>query len=253
MRNKSYICMLLAALCLVTGCSKKNTITIDENTIHLESKPSENLNLLDSPYQKWHITNKRIFVLFGYGFNDEESVEKYKSVLAENFGLDEDGGLVYPVVFPIDFKHNGRFYASDLTSLINDDSKELCGMILLGAPDNTHTALARVQDFWNMKVPYPVVALFSQDEILGMESTCDVVVDLAKSTEFGSEEDQVQEITEGPEIVKEAVAYLALMDSPMNKDRTLTKHVAQMFPDRKILHYIDPETGLQSINHFVLN
>lgn len=104
-----------------------------------------------------------------------------------------------------------------------------------------------------MKVPYPVVALFSQDEILGMESTCDVVVDLAKSTEFGSEEDQVQEITEGPEIVKEAVAYLALMDSPMNKDRTLTKHVAQMFPDRKILHYIDPETGLQSINHFVLN
>ena len=35
-------------------------------------------------------------------------------------------------------------------------------------------------------------------------------------------------------------------------DDDLQKHVIQMYPNRKIHYFIDPVTGLPSVNHFVL-
>ena len=42
-------------------------------------------------------------MLFGYDFNNPEIKESLMALLKENFGLEEDGGLIYPLTYPEDF------------------------------------------------------------------------------------------------------------------------------------------------------
>ena len=256
MKNKSYIILMaLAATLTFTGCKKKQK-TADTNSVDLTLNMAEEAKLQQTP-QKWHVTNKRICVLFGYDFNNPEIKENLLAILKDNFGLDEDGGLIYPLTYPEDFKHGIRGYASDFTAILQDDELDLAGIVLLGAPENTHTALARNQDKWNQEVPYPVVALFPQDDVLGIESTCDIVVDKGQTAgltgEIAPEESDGQIHPNAAEIIVETIKYIQLLDGAPSRTKELQQHMAQMLEGFQFHHYIDPESGLQSINHFVLN
>ena len=254
--------MVAAALTLsvlFSSCKKeKNAYNPDsvELTLNNAEKSGLQSELQDSP-QKWHITNKRICVLFGYDFNNDDIKAPLIRLLAENFGLAEDGGLIYPVSYPDDFKHGVRGYASDFTAILQSDELDLAGVVLLGAPENTHIALARNQDKWEQKVPYPVIALFPQDDVLGIESTCDIVVDKSQTTgitgDVAPEESDGQIHAKAPEIIIETIRYIQLLDGAPSRAQELHKHMAQMLEGFQFHHYTDPETGLQSINHFVLN
>ena len=245
--------LLLAAA--FTGCKKKQK-TYDTDSIELTLNKTET-PLVQTEPQKWHITNKRVCVLFGYDFNNPEIKEKLLLLLKENFGLDEDGGLIYPLSYPDDFKHGVRGYASDFAAILLEENLDLAGIVLLGAPENTHTALAKNQDKWEQKVPYPVVALFPQDDVLGIESTCDIVVDKGQTAgltgEVAPEESDGQIHANAPEIIIETIKYIQLLDGAPERNVELQKHMAQMLADFQFHHYTDPESGLQSINHFVLN
>ena len=256
MKNKSYIILMaLAATLIFTGCKKKQK-TADTNSVDLTLNMAEEAKLQQTP-QKWHVTNKRICVLFGYDFNNPEIKENLLVILKDNFGLDEDGGLIYPLTYPEDFKHGIRGYASDFAAILQDDELDLAGIVLLGAPENTHTALARNQDKWNQEVPYPVVALFPQDDVVGVESTCDIVVDKGQTAgltgEIAPEESDGQIHPNAAEIIVETIKYIQLLDGAPSRTKELQQHMAQMLEVFQFHHYIDPESGLQSINHFVLN
>ena len=203
------------------------------------------------------MTNKRVIVLFGYDFNNEDVKADLLSVLSENFGLAEDGGLIYPITYPEDFKHGVRGYASDFAAFLQSDDLDLAGVVLLGAPENTRIALARNQDKWNQEVPYPVVALFPQDDVLGIESTCDIVVDKGQTAgltgEIAPEESDGQIHQNAPEIIVETIKYIQILDGAPSRSNELQKHMAQMLEGFQFHHYTDPESGLLSINHFVLN
>lgn len=235
---------------------KKNDKTNDADSIDLTLKQAEEPVMQKSP-QKWHVTNKRILVLFGYDFNNPEIKESLLAMMKENFGLDEDGGLIYPVSYPDDFKHGIRGYATDFATILQDDSLDLAGVVLLGAPENTHTALAKNQDKWEQEVPYPVIALFPQDDVLGIESTCDIVVDKGQTAgltgEIAPEESDGQIHQNAPEIIIETIGYIQLLDGAPSRTQALQKHMEQMLEGYQFHHYTDPETGLRSINHFVLN
>ena len=69
--------------------------------------------------QNWHITNKKVLVLFGYDFNSPQIVQNLTSLLQEKFGLAEDGGGVLPVTYPDSFKHS-RYYVSEFTSMLTN-------------------------------------------------------------------------------------------------------------------------------------
>ena len=131
------------------------------------------------------------------------------------------------------------------------------GIVLLGAPEKTHLALAANQDKWEQEVPYPVIALFPQDDVLGMESTCDIVVDKGQTAgltgEIAPEESDGQIHQNAPEIIVETIKYIQLLDGAPERSKTLQKHMEQMLEGYQFHHYTDPESGLQSINHFVLN
>jgi len=241
---------------LLTGCKKNKTPVYDSNSIDLTINESSIENI--SPTQnKWHATNKRICVVFGYDFNTPEQTSNLLSLLSENFGLDSEDGLIYPLIYPTDFKHGVRGYASDLAAALQDNDREFIGVVILGAPENTHTALAKNQDKWNRELPYPVVALFPQDDVLGLEATCDIIIDKGQaaklSGEIGEEETAGQLIAEAPEVLIETIKYISELTYSLPKDSKIQTHVAQMYKGRSFHHYTDPETGLKSINHFVLN
>lgn len=252
-----YIAILsLSLIALVTGC-KKNKKSIDPsqiaNLVANESSPAE----ISTKPQSWHVTDKRILVILGYGFNDATIVSELKDCLEENFGLDEENGLVKVQVFPDDFKRGNRFYPSELYSKIQETEKELSGIVILGAPENTHIALARNQDAWNQEVPYPVIALFPQDEVLGLEATCDIVLDKGQSVSLTGEIDpseiESQLAQESPEILVETIKYIQSLNYSLEKTSSIQVHLMQMLQNKNIRHYIDPESGLQSINHFILD
>ena len=223
--------------------------------MELEVSSGNKEDLAATP-QTWHVTNKRICVLFGYDFNNPEVKESLLALLRDNFGLDEDGGLIYPLSYPDDFKHGVRGYASDFAAILQDDDLDLAGIVLLGAPENTHTALAKNQDKWEQNVPYPVIALFPQDDVLGIESTCDIVVDKGQTAgltgELAPEESDGQIHQNAPEIIIETIKYIQMLDGAPSRTKELQTHMEQMLTNFQFHHYTDPESGLQSINHFVL-
>ena len=246
---------MAATLSLISFSCKKEQKNYSENSIELTLNQTESSQ--NNSAQKWHITNKRVCVLFGYDFNNPEVRDSLLSLLKENFGLAEDGGLIFPLSYPDDFKHGTRGYASDFASILQSDDLDLAGIVLLGAPEHTHTALARNQDKWNQQVPYPVVALFPQDDVLGIESTCDIVVDKGQTAgltgEIAPEESDGQIHANAPDIIVETIRYIQFLDGAPSRTTELQKHMEQMLEGFSFHHYIDPESGLMSINHFVLN
>lgn len=252
---------LLSFSVIFSSCNnQKKKKTYDADSIELTTDTSDETKALSdliSTKQKWHLTNKRVAILFGYDFNAAEVKEPLLQILSENFGLADEGGLIYPVTYPDDFKHGVRGYASDFTALLQSDELDLAGLVLLGAPENTHTALARNQDKWNQEVPYPVIALFPQDDVLGIESTCDIVVDKGQTAgltgEVAPEESDGQIHQNAAEIIVETIRYIQLLDGAPSRTKDLQQHMAQMLEGFQFHHYTDPESGLQSINHFVLN
>ena len=254
--NKKLSIFLLIIICLVGIIScKKEEIPLDNSVSTIELQDGNEEELVQSP-QKWHLTNKRLFVLFGYDFNLPQVFEPILQELKENFGLDSDGGLILPFIYPGDFKHGTRGYSTDFFNVLQDNTYDFCGVLLIGAPENTHYAIARNQDAWG-RVPYPVIALFPQDDTLGLEATCDIVLD--KGFTAGLKGDNVEDETvtqsfpEASEIINRTIEYILALNGPLEKNTNIQNHILQMYKDKKIHHYTDPESGLQAINHFVLN
>lgn len=257
MKNKIIFTLFMCLPFIFCSCSKDDSYEAgSENAIPLELSDSSPDNLITEP-QKWHITQKRICVVFGYDFNEENEINEILDILQDRYGLAKDGGLIYPLTFPDDFKSGGRSYYNNFRLILQNDIENLAGVIILGAPERTHDALARNQDFWNMNVPYPVVALFPQDDILGLESTCDIVIDKGQNANFNGEilgEDSPGiSIPEASDILVQTINYIATLDGTLEKDKSLASNVLYMLKNRQIHHYTDPETGLQSVNHFVIN
>ena len=96
---------------------------------------------------------------------------------------------------------NRRGEKTYITNIENELSdKNVKGIILLGAPENTHKAIARMQDSWGGALPYPVFSFFSQDDIIAMEDSADFVLDKAQKAEINGilEEEEQTYIKEIP-------------------------------------------------------
>ncbi len=253
--NKTTILLALSLTLVFTGCKKKSSFDSDQNSYNLEASRTVESEIRTDA-QHWHFSDERICVVFGYGFNNPETVNPIISRLENLYGLDSEGGLILPLVFPEDFRHGGKSYATDLAQILNDETRQFRGVVVLGAPEYTHIALARNQDNWDQNLLYPVIALFPQDDVLGLESTCDIVIDKGVSADLNGEiadsEEQLQNIEDTPEILIQTINYILALGEPLPKDNTVFNYAKQMLPNHELFHYVDPETGLQSINHFVI-
>lgn len=273
---------IFCCLTMSTGCKKKQakkqnteeqiSITLSPSSEIPEAASGTNLHT-----QHWHETNKRICVLFGYNFNDDDTVNNYLYVLQKEFGLDSDGGLIYPLIFPASFKHGTNSYASDLKEILKTNFKDtdLIGLIILGAPENTHIALENLQD--DNDLVYPIFAFFPQDNNFGLESTCNLIVEKAQNLENENESDEQNNsaiANAAPDILVNSISYMLILDEmklSINNienegdavegvitdvfpaDSSMIEHVAQILKGHTFKNYVDHDTGISSFNHFVID
>lgn len=252
--KKTFICLsvLAAALCF-TSCGKKSNASISSSNL-VSIQDTEDSAQLFLPTQTWHKSNKNVVILFGYGYNDENFVSDTKNKLEEKYGNFENDGRLISLVFPEDFKHGSRTYITDLANILSD--KEVSALLILGAPEGTYKAIARMQDSYNGTLPFPVISLFSQDEVLGMEYSSDFILDKTQKAQLDGTMDNESEqtfIKDVPQLIERALYLADISESPFAKDAKLLEIVRMVTGKLKISRYADPETGLIAINHFVLD
>ena len=245
--------LIIFFLCCLISCERTSSKINENNDIVTLYDAGEDKKDLELPTQLWHVSDEIICVLYGYGYNDDSFVKEMNEALFFKYGNYMDGGLIYPLVFPNDFKRGTKNYISFLYDYLAD--MNVRGIVMLGAPDGTHFALAKLQDRFNGKIPYPVISLFSQDDVLAMEYSSDFVLDKAQKAEINGliqNEEGQDFVKEVPDILSECVKCINLSDAPFEKNAELYEIVKKVAVNKRTGRYSDPETGLISINHFVL-
>jgi hypothetical protein len=255
------VCCGVFLFCILS-CSQKPASRSDGENIFVS--PSELLEavtpntrlLIDIP------AHERIALIFGYGYNDAEFVSSALEYIDSSFISASGEPVILPFVFPDDFKAG----SAARISLLYDKliAYDLAGIVLLGSPENTHSALARLQDAYG---GIPVVSLFSQDDQMGTEALSCLVFDFEAGEQPPDEsaldtEPSLEEVTEtafaryiddSPSLLSRVVYSVSLLDSPLAKNAELRVHASQMLGSAwNVLPYIDAETGMHPVNHFVL-
>lgn len=253
MKNLLVCIFILTQLIFAVSCGKSKESKFSVSSLVTLYDAGEDSNELKLSTQTWHKSNDCIVVLFGYGYNDAEFVSKAKEKLFLKYGNYNENGKLLPLVFPDDFKRGTRTYITDLANIIKN--KEVSALVILGAPERTYSALARIQDSYDGKIPFPIISLFPQDDVLGMEYSADFVLDKTQKAqlngivELEAEQELVKEV---PAILERAIYFADISCAPFEKNENLFQIVKMIAGDEKVVRYSDPETGLISINHFVL-
>ncbi len=224
-----------------------------------------------------------ICLLLGYGFNDTEFLNDFIEILKKRYGLESEGGIILPVIYTEE-DIDGLLTISKISSIYDIiNERSIKGLILLGAPDGTHRYLSKLRQDWDDRPPYAIFSLMPQDDVLGEEFNCDFVLEYERKATL-EEEDEV-EVTSidktAEQIILRAIRYMEdlpddhyypLMQtgttSPSStetekesvpasrnsifSDKDLHSHVQSIVGEKKVRRYVDGETGIQSINHFVI-
>lgn len=237
-----YICVLCILISCDTKSDKKN----------LEKNTMEEMGLrYTAPTKKWQESDERIALVLGLGYTEEHFVHELLSVLGDAFGLDCENGLIYPLLFPDDFVYNGvKGRISSLPDILME--KKLRAVYIVGAPEGTHRALATMQDKKERALDIAVFSLFPQDDVLGIESGSDIVIDFGQfySPSPMSEEGGLEHLSLVPEILHSLIKKESLFDrnfSSKEKKTFLEKSLGLAW---NVETSVDLQTGLRSKNHF---
>ena len=235
------VSIISCVMTLCVACEKRESL--EDTAIKLDAEGAIQLEVQKTTEEQnidWTTTERKICVIFGYEYNREEFKSKALAAFSQKYGMAEEGGLILPLIYPDDFLHSGRARISSLKDLVAN--YYLDGMIILGAPESMNRALAAIEDEYGGQKPYPVVAFFPQDDMLGIESTCDLVFERASEI---SDDEMLS-------IVEATIEYLPLCQGNL-ESRTEIEHATQMLDGKKgIKRYVDSDTGLSPENHFIL-
>lgn len=254
----SFVCVLVFTC--FSSCNRSAAVSgggnVNKNSAD-KNKPSA--EKIDLPKQSWEKTNNRICVVFGYGYNSPEVIANIMGALVKNYGSSDEDGLIMPIVFPDDFRRGERAVSSDLYELLSEckSNYNLVGIILLGAPENSSIALAKLQDASDGKIDYATVSFFPQDDVLRTETTSDIVIERVQQS---PENDDVVEVEYNQkyeddisDILLSTVKYIVSVKKPVTQNAEIFSHVQEIIAGHQVAHYVDAETGLRAINHFIFN
>ena len=252
MNIKNWTGILFAlGLCLIScsgnreSNSREDSQSLDATGDVIEVVPRET-EVEHEGFVNWSSDDGVMLLICGYGFNEDEFYKKTESVMAQKFGLSSNGGLVKCLRFPEDF--HGRI--SNLNSMVNEENVR--GIIILGAPEGTHFALAKIREDREKIRDFNIFSFFPQDDILGQEATSNFVLDHETSGAIKLEEQEQVVDKDIFELITSAVAYSALLPFSLPSDGELHAHVQLIAGRRKVHRYVDGETGIQVRNHFVI-
>lgn len=255
MKKFFFLSLLFSAL-LIAACKKKNAeelVQSGANSLRITPTETDTTIKANDKLPRYNAADGLICVLFGHGFNEDEFLEDAISKLKEKYGLESEGGIILPVVFEHDTEETFLRISkiSNLYDIVNEHN--IKGIILLGAPDGTHKQISKLRNDWNGKTPYAIFSFMPQDDPLGEEFNCDFVLEYERKASLEEEEVEVKTIDKTAEqIVLRAVRYMEDLPSPLPSDLDLHSHVQSIVGEKKVRRYTDGETGIQAINHFVI-
>ncbi|MBO7135138.1 MAG: hypothetical protein J6V73_00775 [Spirochaetaceae bacterium] len=230
MKRKFFLCIAAACIILLASCEKKaEEPAAGAAAVQLQNEESE------IAISGGGITA----ILFAYNYNSPEFVRDCIKYLDGEFGLEENGGIIKPLVFPDDFKSGNKPRISLLRNYVRDT--KINALIALGAPEDTAAALTVLRDQgWKT----PVYSLFPQDEPLPSEYVSAFVLENADLQRPVDAESLFL-------LLSKLVRYAQTADELNN---ATIKNVLQNVVgfNWQILPYIDSETGIRPANHFVL-
>jgi hypothetical protein len=240
---------LMMILC---GCNRKNAAGMQYTSENHMASAGKLKHI--SAEAKAYLADKHICIIFGYGFNDSAFVQRVLVQLDADYGIqtENEAGLILEYVYPDDFMHSGKERISKLADILEDE--KLAGILILGAPEGTHAVIARMQDKAGGSLSYPVFSLFPQDDVLGTESTANFVLDYPQKTDTIGSEDAPQVIdSDADELILNSVQAMVSLRGPVPADDKLHPFVQKLVGSRKkVSRYNDSETGLQAVNHFII-
>ncbi len=267
-RQKHTLLALFALFAIVTvfsGCKKQERAPIVD-----EPDPDILVQRPDALVPKWLPGDyPHIAVILGAGYETEETSLPVKEYLAEEFGLAEDGGLIETYFFPDEYMNGKRIKVSFLTDTLKD--KNIIGLVLLSAPDRTYYAL---MDLMESGISYPVWSIFpvtyNTDEILGTECGSFFVLDYKEYVD-GEASDQdsmlMDDLVNGAKkyggnigdiltpvihCIKKTADAVNNPYSPADAAEYLLKAYAEVFSNCTLNRFIEPESSLPALNHYVL-
>ncbi len=269
MKKITKIILILCSL-LCFACQKNDVVEnqelISESDINTIQKNT------DDSLPLWIPGNySKLVVVFGHGYETEELQAPVIAELEKNFGLAENKGLIILRTFPENY-FNGKKVSSDWLrkSLEKDD---VFAIIIIGSPEKTHYTLADLQD---NGFSGKVYSIFPQDDILGTESGSEFVLSY-KSLGAKLDESPVYVIDTTKDISKLAKSYeeegmfsgdiskvlipiikrlksvnkKAIPETPKSFVSYLNEGYKEFFADFEISSYVDAQTGIKSLNHYV--
>ncbi len=245
MHSPNRIIVFLLCFCVVS-CGNKTSLETSVSVVEEEV----------CSVQSWQKTDDRVAVVFGYGYTGEPFYSTVLSSLEASFGLDSSGGLILPLSFPDDFNYEGNTgRISSLPDILA--GKNVKALIVLGAPESTHRALALIQDkaLEDSSFAFPVFSLFPQDDILGIEAGSSVVINFAP---FGNaqglgEESGLQHMDLIPYILTQLIKNIREFTPGVSSSRIQRFLNSALGSAWQVDVNIDPETSLRSKNHFLLS
>lgn len=259
MRKRFYLILLLLFVLIISCTQKQDSNKNIENALLIEPvvvTDKDMLALKEVP--NFPESTRKVAVVLGYGYNDEQFVSTTWEKLESVFGFADNGGSIIPLVYPKDFMRTGIARISMLSSILKDTNAN--ALVIVGAPEGTHRILSTMQDAGGGSIGYPVISLLPQDNVLGMEATCDLVIDYMASSNLESamEEETTIYLDNVPDLIERAVYYISIVpDDVVNgfgqKLSELTMHAKLLAGgDWTVSQYVDPETGIRPNNHFVI-
>lgn len=250
---------LLLLCLLVAGCGKQQVKPVStEGARLIVPVPVTDQDMLAlRQVTNFMEPHRKIGVVLGYGYNDEAFVEAALQELGRTLGMAENGGAVVSYRYPEDFIRGGSPRISALTNMLEADG--VAGLVVVGAPEGTHRALAALQDTDLGRSAYPVISLMPQDDILGIESGSDMVIEYVPASATADLTEESGAYQENiPQLIARAAYYITLLPSDFfggfQLDMELLVHARQLAgASWEVSRYIDPETGLCPMNHFVID
>lgn len=269
---KKCVCGILCFLTVLTSCSnKKNTDSAEE----LSRVPENAEWISESAVHElphWIAGDyPRIAVLFGHGYTreGEETAERERieSVLADQFGLADDNGLIIPLIFDSSYIEGKKIRLAFISELLAGYT--LDGLVVVAAPERTYAALDRLQD---SGAAYPIYSVFPQDESLETEGASTFVLDYNHAVTASGSDEEIESLTpeeEGGYAGDVAKVLVSVIQTMKNRSKlategetlsaqiqsivaSLQKEMEKQGEQCTIEPFIDPESGIRSQNHYVV-
>ena len=264
-RKNIVLMLVLLLIAFVSGCKKNNQAVVVD-----EPDPDIIVQRPDAMVPKWLPGDyPHVAVILGAGYETEETSAPVKDYLSTEFGLAEDGGLIETYFFPEEYLNGKRIKVSFLTDTLKD--KNIIGLVLLSAPDRTYYAL---MDLVESGISYPVWSVFpvtyTTDEILGTECGSFFVLDYKEYVNgeaTGPDTMLMDDLVNGAkkyggdigDILTPVIHYIKKTADAVNNPYSpgdaaeyLLKAYKEVFNNCTLNRFIEPESSLPALNHYVL-